>query len=317
MILLYLLIFVILCYILVKSGEVLVKVMAVLSHYFKLTEFVFAFILMTLATTLPELIVGITSAAKGASIVSLGNVIGSNLVNLSFILGLVAVLSKGLSIKSKIAKRDSWIIFFIALIPLILVTDGRLSRGEGFLLLIIFGGYVYHLLKQKDAFTHRVHHIQHDITGFEKLLKKIVYFVLAAAILILSAWGVVEIAKLIAKELYVPLALISLILVAIGTSLPELVFGIKAAIVKHEGMCLGNLIGSIVVNSTFILGITAIISPIRVDNLKTIMIAGGFMLLAILLANIFLASRNKISVKEGWILIGFYVIFLIAEFLFR
>jgi cation:H+ antiporter len=317
MLVLYLLIFVILCYILVKSGEVLVKVMVVLSNYFKLTEYVLAFILMTFATTLPELLVGITSAAKGTPIISLGNIIGSNLVNLSFILGLVAVLSKGIPIQSKIVKRDSWIVFFISMIPLLLILDGRLSRGEGFLLLIIFGGYIYHLLKQKDAFTHRVHHIRHDITGFDRLIKKLGYFVLAAAVLVLSAWGVVEISKLIAKELYVPLVLISLILVAIGTSLPELVFGIKATIIKHEGMCLGNLIGSIVVNSTFVLGITAIISPIRVENLKTIMIAGGFMLLAILLANIFLATRNKVSKKEGWILIGFYAVFLIVEFLFR
>ena len=317
MLVLYLLIFVILCCFLVKSGEVLVKVMTVLSHYFKLTEYVLAFILMTFATTLPELLVGVTSAVKGTPIVSLGNIIGSNLVNLTFILGLVSIVAGGLKVESKIAKRDAWIIFFISAIPLLLIFDGGLSRGEGFLLLIIFAGYVFHLLKQKEAFTHRVHHLRHDITGLEKLLKKFAYFVLAAAVLILSAWGIVETAKLIAKELYIPLVLISLILVAVGTSLPELVFGIKAAIAKHEGMSLGNLIGSIVVNSTFILGITAIISPIRVENSKMIFIAGGFMLLAILLANIFLSTRNKVSRKEGWILIGFYVIFLIAEFLFK
>ena len=317
MIFLYLLIFVVSCYALVKSGAVLVKILTMMAQYFKVTEYVFAFILMTFATTLPELFVGITSGIKGFPVISLGNIIGSNLVNLSFILGLVAVVTGGLKIESKIAKRDSWIVFVIALIPLLLVWDKRLSRGEGFLLLILFGWYVYHILKQKDAFTHRVHHIRHDITGLEKLIKKLIYFVVAAGVLILGAWGVVETAKLIAKELYVPLVLISLILVAIGTSLPELVFGIKAAIAKHEGMSLGNLIGSIVVNSTFILGITAIISPIKVENLKTIMIAGGFMLLAILLANIFLSTRNKVSRKEGVFLIIFYLVFLVAEFLLK
>ena len=209
MIIVYLIIFVILCCFLVKSGEVLVKVMTVLSHYFKLTEYVLAFILMTFATTLPELLVGLTSAAKGTPIVSLGNIIGSNLVNLTFILGLVSIVAGGLKVESKIAKRDAWIIFFISAIPLLLILDGGLSRGEGFLLLIIFAGYVFHLLKQKEAFTHRVHHLRHDITGLEKLLKKFAYFVFAAAVLILSAWGIVETAKLIAKELYIPLVLIS------------------------------------------------------------------------------------------------------------
>jgi len=301
----------------VKSGAVLVKIMTILSHYFKLTEYVLAFILMTFATTLPELLVGIVSASKGDSIISLGNIIGSNLVNLTFVLGLVAIVAGGLGVESKIARRDSWIIFFIALIPMLLILDKKLSRGEGIILLIIFGWYIYHILHQKDAFTHRVHHISHDITGFEKLFKKISYFLLAAAIMILSAWGVVWSVELIAKELYVPLVLLSIILVAISTSLPELVFGIKAAIAKHEGMSLGNLIGAVVVNSTFILGLTAIISPIQIENFRIILIGGGFMLAAILIANIFIASKNKVSWKEGCILIGFYILFLIVEFLFK
>jgi cation:H+ antiporter len=107
------------------------------------------------------------------------------------------------------------------------------------------------------------------------------------------------------------------ILVAVGTSLPELVFGIKAATLKHEGMCLGNIIGSIVINSTFILGISAIISPIKIENLNVIVVGAVFMLIAVLFSNIFLSSGRKVSIKEGWILIGFYVLFLIAEFVFR
>jgi cation:H+ antiporter len=317
MIILYLLIFVILCYILILSGERLVKSLAQLSHYLKLTEFVLAFILVTFATTLPELIVGITSSAKGSSIISLGNVIGSNFINLTFILGLIAIVSGGLKIESKIAKKSAWIAFFVSLVPLLLLLDKKLSRVEGFILLIIFGWYVWHLLKSKDASTHRVHHITSEINTHHKLLRVIGFFLLAALILILSAWGVVECAKLIAEELYIPIALVSIILVAFGTSLPELVFGIKSAIIKHEGMSLGNIIGSIVINSTFILGISAIISPINLENLNITFIGAGFMLLAIVLANIFLASGRKVSKKEGWILIGIYVLFLIAEFMVK
>lgn len=317
MIILYLLIFVLLCYILIRSGSELVKLLAQLSHYFRLTEFVLAFVLMTFATTLPELIVGIMSGIKGNSIVSLGNIIGSNFVNLTFILGLVAIVSKGLRVESRIAKKNTWIIFFIALVPLVMLLDKEISSGEGFLLLIIFGWYIWYILKQKDAFKHRINQIRQTTTTQYKLLRTIFYFILSVAILVLSAWGIVEIAKLVAQELYIPLALISIILVAIGTSLPEMVFGIKAAITKHEGMSLGNLIGSVVVNSTFILGITAIISPIRLENLNVILIGAGFMLLGIILANIFLSSGRKVSVKEGWILVGLYILFLVAEFIFR
>ncbi|MDP2934521.1 MAG: sodium:calcium antiporter [bacterium] len=317
MIFVYLFIFVVACYVLVRSGTILVGVMTSLCRYFRITEYVFSFLLMAFATTLPELFVGITAGFRNLSIISLGNVIGSNLINLSFILGIIAVAAKGLRIESRIAKKDIWISFFIILLPLFLLFDKKISRGEGFLLLLVFGWHVYYLLKSKDVFKHRIHHIKNEITHSGKFFLNILYFVFATMFLILSALAVVESAKMIAVELYVPLSLISLILIAFGTSLPELVFGMRAAIAKHEGLSLGNLFGAAVVNSTFILGITAIISPIQVQDFKIILIGGIFMVVAVLFANIFIGSRNKLSWKEGLILIGFYLAFLVAEFLLK
>lgn len=295
----------------------MVGVMTSLCRYFRITEYIFSFVLMAFATTLPELFVGITAGFRNLSVISLGNVIGSNLINLSFILGIIAVAAKGLRIESRIAKKDIWISFFIILLPLFLLFDKKISRGEGFLLLLVFGWHVYYLLKSKDVFKHRIHHIKNEITHSGKFFLNIIYFVFAMIFLILSAIAVVESAKMIAVELYVPLSLISLILIAFGTSLPELVFGMRAAIAKHEGLSLGNLFGAAVVNSTFILGITAIISPIQVQDFKIILIGGIFMVVAVLFANIFIGSRNKLSWKEGLILIGFYLAFLVAEFLLK
>ena len=317
MIFVYLFIFVIACYFLVRSGAILVGIMTSLSRYLHVTEYVFSFILMAFATTLPELFVGITSGFRNLPVISLGNVIGSNLVNLSFILGIIAVTAKGIRVDCKIAKKDSWISFFIILLPLFLLIDKKISRGEGFLLLVVFGWHVFYLLKSKSGFQHRVHHVKNEITHSGKFFINIVYFVFASAFLVLSALAVVESARLIAIELYVPLSLISIILIAFGTSLPELVFGMRAAIVKHEGLCLGNLFGAAVVNSTFILGLTAVISPIIVESFKTIIIGGIFMVIAVFFANIFIGSKNKLSSKEGLILVGFYILFLIVEFLFK
>lgn len=317
MVILYLLLFIIASYALVKSGAVLVRVLTILSKYFRLTEYVFAFILMTFATTMPELFVGVTASISGLPTISLGNIIGSNLVNLTFILGAVAIVAKGLKIESQIAKRDAWIIFFIALLPLLLLFDKQISRGEGVLLMIVFVWYIYHILRQKDAFTRRMDTMKHDIKAFKKLLKNVLYFLIAIAVLLLAAWGVVETAKLIAGELYVSLALVGIILVAIGTSLPELVFGVRAVIARHEGLSLGNLVGSVVVNSTFILGLVAVIKPIQIESFNVIFTGGAFMIIAILLANFFIATKDKISWKEGVFLIAFYVLFLVAEFLLK
>jgi len=317
MIFLYLLIFVIACYVLVKSGVVLVKILTILSRYFRLTEYVFAFILMAFATSVPELFVGLAAGVRNLSAISLGNIIGSNLVNLTFVLGAVVIMAKGLKIESKIAKRDAWIIIFIALLPLLLLFDKQLSRGEGVLLIIVFGWYIYHILRSKDAFRKRMDSMKRDAEAFKKLLKNILYFAVALVVLLASSWAIVESAKLIAKELYLPLTLIGIILVAIGTSLPELVFGVRAVIAKHEGLSLGNLIGSVVVNSTFILGLVAIINPIKIENFNVIYVGGAFMIMAILIANLFIATKEKISWKEGLFLIAFYIAFLVAEFLLR
>lgn len=317
MIFVYLFIFIIACYVLVRSGAILVGLMCSLCRYFRITEYVFSFILMAFATTLPELFVGITAGIRNLSIISLGNIIGSNLVNLTFILGIIAVACKGLKIESRIAKKDTWISFFIILLPMVLLIDKKISRGEGFLLLAVFIWHVFYLLKSKGIYQQRLHHIKNEITHSGKFITNILYFICAVAFLVVSALAIVESAKLIAVELYVPLALISVILIAFGTSLPELVFGMRAAIAKHEGLSLGNLFGSAVVNSTFILGLTALINPIQIENFKIIIVGGGFMLIGALMANIFIASKNKLTQKEGFILIGIYLIFLIIEFLVR
>ena len=317
MLFVYLFIFVIACYVLVRSGAILVGVMTALCRYFRVTEYVFSFLLMAFATTLPELFVGAAAGFRNLSIISLGNIIGSNFVNLTFILGIVAVAAGGIKIESRIAKKDTWISFFIILLPMVMLIDKKISRGEGFLLLAVFGWHIYYLLKSKDIYQHRVHHIENEITHSTKLFANFLYFILAVAFLIGSALAVVESSKLIAIELYVPLGLISLILIAFGTSLPELVFGMRAAIAKHEGLSLGNLFGAAVTNSTFILGLTAVISPIQIDNFRVIALGAGFMLAGALFANIFIGSRNKLSRYEGLILIGFYIVFLVVEFLFK
>ncbi len=266
---------------------------------------------------MPEFFVGVTAATKGNSVISLGNVIGSNFIHLTFILGLVSVIAKGVPVESKIAKKDSWIIFFIAVLPFFLLFDKQISRGEGFLLLVVFSWYIYHILKSKESFHKRVEEISEDELAVRKLWRNILLFVIGAIFLLGASWLVVEMAKFIAVELYVPVSLISIILLGIGTSLPELVFGVRSVIAKHEGLSLGNLIGSIVVNSSFILGVVSMINPIRIDNLRIVYTGGAFMAIAIIIANLFIASKDEISWKEGLLLIGFYIVFLVVEFLFR
>lgn len=317
MIILYILLFLISVYILVKSGAIAVKMLVAISRYLHISEYILAFILMALATSLPEFFVGINAAFSRTPILSLGNIIGSNIINLSLVLGVVVIFARGLKVESKIAKRDTWIVFFISVLPVFLLLDKNLSRIDGAILLMVFVWYLSHILRAKEAFRKRMDHIARTVEEFRKFIKNLLLFILATAMLLVSSWGVVKTATLVAEGFELPLVLMGLILVAIGTSLPELVFGIRAVITKHEGMNLGNLIGSTVINSTFILGITALIYPIKIENFDLILTGGIFMVFIVLIVNFFIATKDKISWKEGVALIGIYVLFLLTEFLLK
>ena len=314
---LYIILFLASVYILVKSGAIAVKNLVAVARYLRISEYVLAFILMALATSLPEFFIGINSALSKTSILSLGNVIGSNIVNLSFVLGAVVIIAKGIRIESKIAKRDAWLVFFISILPVLLLIDKNLSRADGAILLIAFIWYFRRILKDKEAFKKRMNHVARTVEEFWRFIKDLIVFILAIVILLGSSWAVVKTAELIAQGLNLTLALIGLILVAIGTSLPELVFGIKSVITKHEGMNLGNLIGSTVINSTLILGITVLVFPIKIEDFNLILTSGLFMILTILIVNFFITTKDKISLREGIILIGLYILFLIIEFMVR
>jgi len=309
--------FVLCVLILVKSGAIAVKKLIAMSRYLRISEYILAFVLMALATSLPEFFVGITSSLSKTPILSLSNVIGSNISNLSLILGVIILVSKGLSVKSKIAKKDAWIVFFISILPLLLILDKKLSQADGIILLLIFGLYMRKLFRAKQAFSKRMNTISPTVEAFQKFIKDLFIFLGAIIILLASAWGIVETATIMAGKINLSVSLIGLFLVALGTSLPELVFGIKAIITKHEGMNLGNLMGSTVINSTLVLGVTALIYPIEIENFHVILVGAIFMVLSILIVNIFIRTKEKISWKEGVILLGIYAIFLIIEFFLR
>ena len=313
MIFLYAGLFILCVLVLVKSGAISVKKLMAMSRYLRISEYILAFVLMALATSLPEFFVGITSSLSKTPILSLSNVIGSNICNLSLILGIIILVSKGLSVKSKIAKKDAWIVFFISILPLLLILDKKLSQVDGIILLLVFGLYMRKLFKAKQAFSKRMNTISPTVETFQKFIKDLFIFLGAVVMLLVSAWGIVETATVIAGKINLSLTLIGLFLIAIGTSLPELVFGIKAIITKHEGMNLGNLMGSVVINSTLVLGVTALIYPIKIESFHIVLIGAIFMVLSVLIVNIFIRTKERISWKEGMILLGIYVVFLIVE----
>ncbi len=313
--------FTVACIVLVKCNNVLISALSKIAYFFRLTEFTVGFIIVSLATSIPDLFVGIMSALYGIPELSVGNVIGSAIVKLTLIAGITIILAKSIRLDSSIIKKDILYMLVISIIPVILILDQKifkkiglftgsvegLSRFDGVILLLVFFIYVFKIISQESKSTGHI-----SIHSRKEGIKQVFLFLASAVVLLLSANFVVEFAKLLAIDMNLSTLLFGLFIVSLGTSLPELSFGAKAALSGHKGMAIGNIVGSVIANFTLTLGITAIISPITINSL--VYFTGTlFMIFSAFIFFTFASSGNKLTWREGMTLIMLYVLFIVIQ----
>jgi len=312
MVFIYIIVIISASIILVKSTHWVIKSLIYLAQYLRISEFVIAFILAGLATSFPELFVGISAAAAKTPILSLGNVLGANIANLTLTLGLTIILIRGLGSGTKTIQRNILYTSILLIYPILLTLDGQLSRIDGAALLILFILYNLILFYQSQDFTKKLANVRR-----KDLIKNLIMFVIGITLLLISAKIIVKYSGNLASELTIPLFLIGLFLVSIGTTLPELAFGIRAAKEQHKDMILGNILGSLTVNSTAVLGVVALISPIIIKNTYLFVSSAIFLVIAYFIFALFARSKEKISWQEGFILCFFYIAFIIIQLLVK
>ncbi len=286
-----------------------------LSNSSQLGKFALTSILMGIATSLPELFICLAAALEKEQNLALGNVLGSNIADLSLVIGGATLVGGSLSIFGEFWKKDFLAIFLAAILPLFLLLDNSLSRVDGLLLLLVFGIYNYTILaespkrrlkRRKAGILHRLNH--------QGTQKQIAWLFLGAALLLFSADMIVKLAGSLASQLHLPLILVGLFLVAVGTSLPELSFEIGAVRRKQVAMVFGDLIGSVVANSTLILGLTALINPIKLRSFESFFLATVFFIVIFLLFWFFVKTKRKLERWEAVVLILVYGFFIFLEF---
>jgi len=311
----YLLLLVFFSFLLIKASDILVSSLKRISQTTHLGKFALTSFVMGLATSLPELFVGIAAALEGRPSLSLGNVIGSNIANLSLVIGGTALMGGTMNLVGNFLKKDVFYTFLAGSAPLILMLDNRLSKIDGLILLAIYGWYVATVLHLKD----RDYHFDGILKRLEKRKVEVAFsmFFLGVILLIFSADMLVKVSYQLASLFQVPLLLVGLFLLAIGTSLPELSFGIKAIRAKQVAMVFGNLLGSVVANSSLVLGVTALITPIEIISLQEYLVATIFFVLIFAAFYIFIRTKRRLDRWEGGLLFLFYIIFAMVEFLRR
>lgn len=280
-----------------------------IAKFLRFNEFIVAFLIMAVSTSLPELFVGVTSAFNKNPSLSFGTVIGSNIIDVTFIVGLSILLSRrAVKVTKPIIKRHSLFMVLIALLPVVLMALGnQLSRLDGVILVLLFLFFNWHTFRHRGEFK-RVE--SDNVKKYQAVIQPLV-FVFSLVGLFFSANYVVHYGSGLALSLGFPNILIGLIFISIGTSLPELVFELKAATSNHIDLAFGDVIGSVITNSSLVLGLTAIIYPIEV-NFLFFLTSAVFMLIVCLIFATFMQG-TRLSPIHGISLIMLYVLFVIIE----
>ena len=248
---LYILTFIASCFLMVRSGAWLVRSLTRIARHLQITEFVVAFILMAFATTVPEFFVGVMSALHHRPELSFGNIIGSNIINLTLAVGIGVLIAKGLKCEGAVIQRSSIYTAIIAFLPVLLMLDGSISRVDGVVLLLALTFYLQRLFYQKERFTKVFSNaFNRKNNHFRLFLKDLGIFFTGLIVLLMSAEGIVWSASFFAEIIDLPLVIVGALIVALGTNLPEITFGVRAITMGHKDMVLGNLLGAVVANST-------------------------------------------------------------------
>lgn len=298
---------------LIMGGNWLLKSAVGFSLRLQIPKIVIGMTVVSFATSAPELIVSIKSALEGHADIAFGNVIGSNIANLGLVLAITILIST-ISVEKSFYKTD-WPVMMISSFLLygFIVFDGVLERYEGIILLSFLVIFLIYLLKfQKPAVVDEMPEDDEELP----LYKDVLFLVIGGVAL----WGGSELlingAIGMAKSFNISERIIGITIVSVGTSIPELAASVIAVIKKEKAISLGNLIGSNVFNILAVLGITSIITPISIVD-QGLLSNDIFWMLGVsmlVFPLVFAPVKMKLSWKEGLILLGLYVAFMIRMF---
>ena len=266
--------------------------------HFNISSFVIGASLVAVGTSLPEMAASMTASYYHKSDMAVANVIGSVIFNISLVLGLVFLIAKKINPKRDLFTKDSAWGLFPVLIFMVMVIDGKISRFDGVMFLLVMVAYVIFLSSDAKELAEEVD----EELKKEKFnwLKSILLLSIGFVLVVGGADYTIQSASNIARSWGISEWIISLLLIAFGTSLPELVVSIKAARKGNADMAIGNIIGSNVANFSMVLGGSALINPLTLNLHKNI-----FDIIAVLTVSVMLVfiTANRLYSKSAGIVL--------------
>ena len=300
---------------LVIGGEYLVRASVGLSFKLNLSKMVIGLTVVSFATSFPELLVSLNAALQGAPAIAINNVIGSNIANIGLVLGITAICTT-IEVDPSFYKFNwSALLIFSLLVYAFMQNDQQLTSFEGAVLFIALLVFIILLIKRSRR-TNLETDPEMDNLSEVSYFKIIIWLAVGGLALFYGADWLVDGAIVVAEQMGVSEAVISVSLVALGTSIPELSASIIAVIKKEKALSLGNLIGSNIFNIGSVLGLTAMVDSIPVKDAQILSRDVLWMLVfaVVILPLILLTKRHKLQFKEGFFLVLLYAVFMLLVF---
>lgn len=305
---------------LVIAGDKLVEGSVIIAERLNVSKLVIGITVVSFGTSAPELVVGIDAALSGAPEIALGNVVGSNIANILLVLGIPALIYPFVCNDKEI--RHSLFYMMLATVLFILLSFyGPLHVWQGSLLITLLILFLFYAVKRarKNAriLKHEAHFAARALEDVEPLpdrktpiVKAVIATILGLAGLVIGAHFLVDGAIIIARTFGIPEAVIGLTIVAIGTSLPELVTSLMAARNNHGDVAIGNIIGSNLFNILAIMGVTSLITPVSIPD-EFFRVDFPILLVTSLMLIPLATGKIKINRFTGFAFSSMYILYLL------
>lgn len=301
-------------FLLIKGADFFVDGSGSIARKLRIPDIIVGLTIVAMGTSAPELAVSVSAALGGSSDISLGNVVGSNLLNILVILGLSAVIVP-LSVDKSMFKRDFPMLLVTAVVlPLICIIGGnQVDLAGGLIMIVVFVLYIVMTVKSAIDYRKNGNTTDEDNIKILPWWKSILFTIGGAIVIIIGGNISVDSATEIARQLGISEAIIGLTVVALGTSLPELVTSVVAARKGNSDIALGNIVGSNIFNVLLILGTTSVIKPFAVsaDSIIDMIILLGVTIYLIIVS----ATGKKINRAEGVSFLVLYCLYTVYIFM--
>lgn len=295
------------------AGGMIPRAIGGIALILRLPQFVTAFFLVSFATSIPELFVGISSVFQSVPSLSLGNVLGSNLLGVTMKVGLIVLIAGAVSGEGKVSSQNFWLIFALSVLPIFLGLDGMLSRVDGLILLAAFGFYVYKIFRDGEYFHKETNGVREPrmLRSPAHIAHHVSKFAAGATLLLASSFLLIWSSKIIVGAYFdTNFFLFGVLFLAVGTQLPDFVFGIKASQNGQGAAMLGNTFGAVAYNAAGVIGLVSLLRPIPIGSPQGLLEIAALLLAAFALIHFFIYTKRKITRARALMLVLVYLAFL-------